>query len=247
LTARNISGGTIWTSPVDLGAGTGSPVLGHGIIVVPGLEGTIEGIRASDGASLWSHPVGLPLLDMVAGRRRFRGSLGTPVITDSVVYAGSLDGYLYALDLGDGTPLWSWFFGTPVASSPAPSGNMLFVGASDGHLYGFVSTVPSASGVDARDDGASRFRFSPPRPNPSGGEVRFRWGQPADGTVSLGIYDVTGRLVRNLARGHYEAGEHSVLWDGRDGAGRLTSSGLYLARLTIGDRTKTRKVVRLRR
>jgi flagellar hook assembly protein FlgD len=46
------------------------------------------------------------------------------------------------------------------------------------------------------------------------------------------VYDVTGRLVRILADGVAEAGEHHVAWDGKDAHGRTVSSGLYFCRLT---------------
>jgi flagellar hook assembly protein FlgD len=52
--------------------------------------------------------------------------------------------------------------------------------------------------------------------------------------VRLAIYDVAGRLVRQVERGVREAGSRSVTWDGTDGNGRRAGAGMYFARLSIG-------------
>ncbi|MBN2379358.1 T9SS type A sorting domain-containing protein [candidate division WOR-3 bacterium] len=50
-------------------------------------------------------------------------------------------------------------------------------------------------------------------PNPFSGstKINFSLGNPT--TVTLNIYDVTGKIVTNLASGAYGAGSHSVNWD----------------------------------
>jgi len=63
--------------------------------------------------------------------------------------------------------------------------------------------------------------------------------------VHINIYNVRGQKVRTLLDGSREfgAGEHSVVWDGRDDNGRLVSSGVYLYRMTAGEYTATRRMV----
>jgi hypothetical protein len=71
-------------------------------------------------------------------------------------------------------------------------------------------------------------------PNPFNPETTIRFElSPADaaGPVSLRVYDVRGQLVRTLAADNLAAGLVSVSWDGRDDAGRLASSGVYIYRL----------------
>jgi hypothetical protein len=43
--------------------------------------------------------------------------------------------------------------------------------------------------------------------------------------------------------GTQTAGEHPVLWDGRDGAGSRVATGLYLYRLETKAKTITRKLI----
>jgi hypothetical protein len=75
----------------------------------------------------------------------------------------------------------------------------------------------------------------PSYPNPFNPQTTIRYELPAAMPVDLRVYDLQGRLVRILASGQVEqAGEHQVLWDGRDRLGRATASGTYLYRLDAG-------------
>ncbi|MBU1699230.1 MAG: hypothetical protein KJ970_03935 [Candidatus Eisenbacteria bacterium] len=60
------------------------------------------------------------------------------------------------------------------------------------------------------------------------------------GSVTLSIFDVAGRRVRNLYQGGLDAGLHHFSWDGRDDGGRRVGSGIYFYKLTT-DHTETVK------
>jgi flagellar hook assembly protein FlgD len=65
--------------------------------------------------------------------------------------------------------------------------------------------------------------------------------------VSLDIYDLQGRLVRRLLdESPYMSGLHKQVWDGRDGDGRATSSGVYFYRFAAGDQKKVGKLTLLK-
>jgi YVTN family beta-propeller protein len=68
---------------------------------------------------------------------------------------------------------------------------------------------------------------------------------PAEGTVVLEVFDVQGRRVRQIARSRFDAGAHSLAWDGRDDSGRPTPAGVYFARLQAGTIRDARKVIRI--
>jgi hypothetical protein len=57
---------------------------------------------------------------------------------------------------------------------------------------------------------------------------------------------VNGRLVRGLVDGPVGTGHQTVTWDGRGRGGRVMASGVYFARITIGDFTATRKMTMIR-
>src|ERR1700680_4983080 len=71
----------------------------------------------------------------------------SPAVVAGVVYVGSGDGKLYALDATGSTgwggvprscsPLWTATTGGAVSSSPAVVGGVVYVGSGDGKLYAF--------------------------------------------------------------------------------------------------------------
>jgi flagellar hook assembly protein FlgD len=75
--------------------------------------------------------------------------------------------------------------------------------------------------------------------------VAFDLAKPA--MVRIGIYDVSGRLVRTLINRSMEAGSHDVGWNGTNNAGTGVPSGMYFYRMTTSDGfTATRKMILLR-
>jgi len=65
---------------------------------------------------------------------------------------------------------------------------------------------------------------------------------PRAAIVRLGVYDASGRLVRELASGTREAGTHAEAWNLRDASRRAVGAGLYFARLETDGRTLVRRV-----
>jgi flagellar hook assembly protein FlgD len=59
--------------------------------------------------------------------------------------------------------------------------------------------------------------------------------------VTLEIYNIKGQLVKTLVNEVLPAGEHSIIWDGRDSSGNRVSSGIYLYKLNVNDKTKAVK------
>ena len=63
------------------------------------------------------------------------GFEGSAVIVDGVVYAGSLDGNLYAIDLASGQKKWAYKTELGFSASPAVAGGLVYVGDADGKFY----------------------------------------------------------------------------------------------------------------
>ena len=53
--------------------------------------------------------------------------------------------------------------------------------------------------------------------------------------MEIKVYDVGGRVVRTLANGSFDAGEHEVARDRLNSSGSPVSSGLYFARVTYSN------------
>jgi hypothetical protein len=63
--------------------------------------------------------------------------------------------------------------------------------------------------------------------------------------VALSVYDVSGNLIKRLTDGIESPGKHTVLWSGENTHGNEAPAGIYLLKLTIGERTVSSKVMRL--
>ncbi|NNE07679.1 MAG: T9SS type A sorting domain-containing protein, partial [Gemmatimonadetes bacterium] len=97
-------------------------------------------------------------------------------------------------------------------------------------------------------DGAvpARLEFLGGHPNPFNPTTEIRYALTGPGLVTLDIFNVQGRRVRGLVKEEQIAGEHRIVWDGRDDAGRNLPSGSYFARLRAGELTRTVKLTLIR-
>lgn len=91
-------------------------------------------------------------------------------------------------------------------------------------------------------DGAARIALAAPRPNPTSGVTELAFSLSRNALVDVTVYDVRGARVRALAHGSYEAGTHSIEWDGADARGRDVSPGIYFVRMSSLGESVVRKV-----
>ncbi|MGD0072116.1 MAG: PQQ-binding-like beta-propeller repeat protein [Candidatus Bathyarchaeia archaeon] len=59
----------------------------------------------------------------------------SPAVVNGVVYIGSNDSFVYALDAANGTKLWSTATADDVFSSPAVVNGVVYIGSDDGNVY----------------------------------------------------------------------------------------------------------------
>ena len=64
--------------------------------------------------------------------------------------------------------------------------------------------------------------------------------------IELVIYNLEGQKVKQLISEQLSAGQHSVVWNGKDDNGKSVSSGIYFYKLQAGDYQKVKKMVLLK-
>jgi hypothetical protein len=72
-------------------------------------------------------------------------------------------------------------------------------------------------------------------PNPFNPFTTMRYEIPGDGTVWVRIYDISGRLIKELYHGEQKAGTYTLSWDGTDAMGRPVPSGIYFYQLCFNN------------
>ncbi|MFO7653723.1 MAG: trypsin-like peptidase domain-containing protein [Candidatus Krumholzibacteriia bacterium] len=109
--------------------------------------------------------------------------------------------------------------------------------------FGEVEPVgPEVPGAAPRITAAAPNPFLP---GDSGAQV-VAFVVPAAGQVRLGLFDVRGRLVRDLMRDEMPPGPVTRSWDGLDGGGRRVAAGVYIWRLEGPGGVDHRKVTLMR-
>ena len=83
-------------------------------------------------------------------------------------------------------------------------------------------------------------------PNPFNPSTTITYTLTTAAEVELTIYNVLGERVRVLLHYFQVAGEHALVWDGRNDAAQTLSSGLYLCRLNAGGVIRTKRMMLLK-
>jgi eukaryotic-like serine/threonine-protein kinase len=169
---------------------TSSPAVVAGRVYFGSYDGTFYALNAASGAVRWKFATG--------GERRFSARhlhgadpaaevmpdpfdffLSSPTVTGGVVYFGSGDGNVYALDAGSGALRWKFHTGNVVHASPAVANNTVYVGSWDSYFY----ALDAASGKQ-------RWRFKTGEDPKINNQVGIQSSAVvADGVVYFGCRD----------------------------------------------------------
>ncbi len=132
-----------------------SPAVANGIVYFLSYDSNFYALNAVTGAPKWKF--------RTEGEHRFAAKhihgiepasetmpdpfdffLSSPVVSSGIVYFGSSDSNVYALDAATGAPKWKFKTGDVVHSSPAIADGTLFIGSWDTFLY----ALDAATGKD---------------------------------------------------------------------------------------------------
>ncbi|MDD2890914.1 MAG: FlgD immunoglobulin-like domain containing protein [bacterium] len=64
--------------------------------------------------------------------------------------------------------------------------------------------------------------------------------------VQVGIYDVTGKLVRQLVDGEQDAGSHTAYWNGKNDLGNKIGTGIYFCVVNTGIHKNVSKILSIK-
>jgi hypothetical protein len=103
------------------------------------------------------------------------------------------------------------------------------------------------TGLEAfRGHSPKQLTLYPNYPNPFNQSTVIRFDNNRAQTVTLEIFDITGRKVRTLTKGFLPAGSFRFNWNGKDASGADVPSGVYFYRVKTPQAVVTKRLIVLR-
>jgi outer membrane protein assembly factor BamB len=146
LYAVNRADGTLKWAFDTFGAVNSSPAIDNGLVMFGSVDGRFYAVDAATGKQKWIFKTAgesrftapgihgaIPRTEMMADP--FDVFLSSPVVSGGVVYFGSGDHNVYALDVATGALKWKFATGNVVHASPAISNNVVYIGSWDRNMY----------------------------------------------------------------------------------------------------------------
>jgi outer membrane protein assembly factor BamB len=89
---------------------------------------------------MWAHPMA-NFTRWMQYREAKNAISSSPIVVNGIVYVGSEDKKLYALDANTGQKLWDFTTNGGISSSPAVANGIVYVGSKDQKLYAVEATT----------------------------------------------------------------------------------------------------------
>jgi hypothetical protein len=130
------------------------------VVYVGSYDGSLYAIDLNSGKQMWRYDTKGRSLNSADFGYDSKSILSSPAVSDGVVYVGSRDGCLYAVEARKGTLKWTHDYGgTWAISSPAVRGEIVYMGTADGYS---VNALRASDGKEVWEfDMPSRVWSSP--------------------------------------------------------------------------------------
>jgi outer membrane protein assembly factor BamB len=132
---RSYNSGTPEDMDSSLPGYISSPAIASGLVYFGSGDGHLYAVDLQTGEEKWKFETGKEIVT-VKGRGRYlglRGIVSSPVICEGIVYFGTMNGMLFALDAGTGQERWKFSVGVMI-SSPVVADGVIYAGTI-GRLY----------------------------------------------------------------------------------------------------------------
>ncbi len=93
------------------------------------------------------------------------------------------------------------------------------------------STLPTGVKIISDSEIPDEYRLHQNFPNPFNLKTEIVYELPEPAHVTIDLFNTTGQRIRRLVSQQHPAGKFSVQWDGKDEAGNIVSTGVYIYRM----------------
>jgi hypothetical protein len=98
-------------------------------------------------------------------------------------------------------------------------------------------------GTDADEPIVSTTKLLGNYPNPFNPETNILFSLKSAGQVAIEIFNIKGEKIRSLTCEEFPAGNHTIVWDGKNDKGNIVSTGVYSYRMITDDQTDIKKML----
>lgn len=128
-----------------------------------------------------------------------------------------------------------WTMGTTDGSYQYAGWNL-----DDVEIWGVPTALSGAGPVPTYELSVDNY------PNPFNPVTTIKYVLSQAGPATVRVYDLQGRLVRDLVHGDLPAGPGRVVWDGNDRKGLKAASGVYFVQVVAGGQRADHKLILLK-
>lgn len=166
--AEAVSGKVKWKFETQ-GLVRSRPALAEGTLYFVSDDGNLYALDAVSGEETWRIDIGNDVIARILPvERQWDYLQSSPTVAEGIVYAGSADGSLYAIDARTGEKMWQFATKARVRSSPVVADGLVYVGSWDGFIY----AVDTQTGREQwRFDTHGAYTPVQPSPTVTGGVV----------------------------------------------------------------------------
>ncbi|MCJ7812902.1 right-handed parallel beta-helix repeat-containing protein, partial [bacterium] len=157
----------------------------------------------------------------------------------------------------DGQNQGRFFLGTVTADGsgnfsldlnmPPPASNITATATdAEGNTSEFSTPIVTRIEENPIGSAPTVFSLSQNYPNPFNPSTTIQFQIPVSATVEINIYNTLSQKVRTLVNGRYDAGIHSIVWDGLDDRGIQSACGIYAYTMKSADYRDIKKLILLK-
>ena len=148
-------------------------------------------------------------------------------------FAAPLSGF------GGGTGI---VFASGFLASQSDSSFSLILATPSGYSVSLPATPTALSTIADNVVSPSVFRLKQNYPNPFNPSTLIDFEVFESSNVSLNVYDLSGRLVKNLLSGNLNSGVYTIEWNGKNNNGISAAAGVYFYSISSKENTIIKKM-----
>jgi glucose/arabinose dehydrogenase len=187
----------------------------------------------------------------ITGGRVYRGQ-ARPELVGKYIFSDWCNGLLYSLeDNGDSSYTHTQLTNKSnigISGFGQDENHELYIMSLDyfetTKIYRFKAEPVSS--VEPNANIFSNFSLLPNFPNPFNPSTNISYELKSSMDYELAVYDMTGKRIRLLETGNKPAGVYNAVWNGQNDQGIKVGSGMYVIKLSAGNKQIVRKITLLK-